>query len=433
MGRRAEHHTQVGSGERAQSVGYSTTARDGYLGVRFIGADGRRIERMTNSRAEYNRKTEQLLAPDNSYHIEAARIIAKAFAMVYPDPKRVTWDHALKTLAPDLRPDTHIAYDKAVRILRETLQEHGMAPASPAALTSELAAQFGPLWLSGTYKRGHAADAKTYKRQPTTLNFYLRQLSAVWELWRPQGYVATNVWKDVRKATTNTIKKRVPTHEEVETFFAWVRTRYPKWERLHALLDLKSLAGCRTADLCELRSDQLQGGQVVWSADQTKNRAGRSVPVSAALFDTLTRLAGPTFLWEGFVDDLARFRASRPRPVKSFDPESLAGIVANIFKEYGYDHPTQKHVTPHSLRRYRITQAAVKGYSLDETAHHIGLHAATARRYYADMGQASNAKAFFADMAGDIPEKTAHTIPTLKLNPEEPTGTNRNQRHGKKS
>ena len=50
MGRRSEFFAQVGDGAKSQSVGYSTTDRDGFLGVRFVGPDGRRVEKATTSR-----------------------------------------------------------------------------------------------------------------------------------------------------------------------------------------------------------------------------------------------------------------------------------------------------------------------------------------------------------------------------------------------
>ena len=424
MGRRNKYHLMVGDGAKAQSVGYSSKERDGGWAVVFMGPDGRRLEKMTECKAERNRRDE-LIAPDAEYHTEVARIVAQAYARVYPTASRVDWDTALALLPADLREDTHIAYTKAVRILRETLAEANYKPDSPAAVTPEIAAQFGPLWLAGTYKRSAAKGAKEYRRKPTTMNFYLRQLSATWEQWLALKKVSENPWKSVRRAEVDKVRKRVPTSEEIEVFFAWVKARYPDWERLHALLELKSLAGCRTADICELRSDQLRGGRVVWEAAQTKNRTGRVVKVPSALFTTLTRLAGPTYLWEEVVKDLAKFRPSRPRPVTAFSPDSLYWVVCNLFKEYGVANPSQKHITPHSLRRHRITRAVTNGYDVDHVAKAIGLHPETARAYYLDAQQAFDSEEFFDVMAADLP-KSAPTIPPQKQNNPEQPGTTRN-------
>lgn len=352
VGRRSEHSVQVGDGVKAINVGYSPKARDGNWAVVFVGPDARRLEKKTACEVRLNRKN-QPLAPDEVFHTEVARIIARVYATLYPDAKKVTWDEAIQSLPADLRGDTHIAYRKAVKNMRETLAEEGIEPETPAAITPELAGLYARTWLAGTYKRGKASDAKEYTRKPSTLNFYLRQLSAVWEHWREPSVaiVKDNPWASVRKAETDETQTESPAEEHVVEFFAWAKARYPEWERLHTLLELKALSACRTSDICKLRSDQLKVGHVVWTPDIIKKRKGRVVLVPDDLFARLKRLAGPIFLWEGIVEDLAKWRPSKNRPVTEFTPKSLFYVVNNIFKEWGKTHLDKKLVTPHSLRR----------------------------------------------------------------------------------
>jgi integrase len=422
----------VGSGDNAFTVGYFSTTRNGLLGVRFHGPSGNRLEKMT--------KCKRL---DATYKIEAARIIAKAYAETYPDAQKVRWDDALKVIAPDLRPDTHIAYTKAVRILRETLEEHDVKPTGPAQVTAETAAQFAKLWLSGTYKRSKASDAKEYKRKPTTLAFYLRQLSAVWAQWQPLGYVKENVWKDVRKPKLDKVVKHVPTEDEAGNFFDWVKARYPQWERLHAFLDLKAFSACRTQDICQLRSDQLKDGRVVWSPEQVKQREGRAVLLPADLYESLVKLAGPVYLWELFVEDMARFRKSKNVKIKEFNPKTIAHVVGNIFREYNETNPTLPRLSPHALRRRGITLTVAATQSIDAASQAIGVTSATIKAAYLNAERAFQADAVYSKLAGTLrlpsgaknaPAESgkSHQSPTNKRNKREQNGPSANN-HNKRN
>lgn len=398
MGRRADFYTTVGDGPNALSVGYSAPKRDGYWRVRFLTPDGKRVEKRTGCKVVSKR-------PDANYHVEVARVIARAYAPAYPDPKRTTWDAALDKVeqtAPDLRPDTLIAYRKAVRVLRGTLDGDGIVTTAPVEITATLATRFSRVWLAGTFKRGKASDAKEYRRKPTTLAFYLRQLSALWGQFADLGYVREHPWKSVRKPQTDKVRKAVPTEDEIATFFAWVHTRYPRWERLHALLELKALTGCRSLDLCQLRSDQLRDGRVVWTADQTKQREGRAVLLPDDLFATIRRLAGPVYLWEGVLTDLREFRPSKNRMPVRFDPKTVFWVMNNIFREFAEAHPDKRHLTPHALRRRAITLTVTATQSVDATAQAIGLNPATARRYYLDSQRAFNTDDVFRKMSGSL-------------------------------
>lgn len=79
MARTCEHFVEVGEGVR---VGYSFTLRGERYGVRFVGPDGKRRERMTCHR----RKNANLV-------IEAERIIRAEYAPALPaDPARLGLD-----------------------------------------------------------------------------------------------------------------------------------------------------------------------------------------------------------------------------------------------------------------------------------------------------------------------------------------------------
>src|SRR5579872_6904401 len=192
MPRRSEFFVKVGDGPTEKTVGYSakerTRGRETLLAVVFLDPQGKRLEKMTTCKMRGGN-------PGQDYHNEAMRLIDRSYASSFPCPERVKWDEALNKVektAPDLRPDTLIAYRKSVRIFRTTLEAEKINIAAPFEVTPAVASQFARIWLAGTYKRSKAANAKEYKRRPTTLAFYLRQLSALWEQFRDLGYVPDN-------------------------------------------------------------------------------------------------------------------------------------------------------------------------------------------------------------------------------------------------
>lgn len=390
MARRFEFEAKVGDGPEAVAVGYSSKRRGKYLAVVFPGPDGKRQERMTQARRK-----------DATFHDEVAAVLARVYAPVAPT--RATWEEALDKVgrtAPDLRPDTVVAYRKAVRVLRATLDGDGLPTAAPADITPAVATRFGRVWLGGTYRRGKAADAKEYRRKPITLAFYHRQLSALWVQFLDLGLARENPWRHVRRPQVDKVRKHVPTEGEVDAFFAWVRGRYPQWDRLHALLELKAVSGCRSLDLCGLRTVQVAAGRVTWTADQTKQREGRAVLLPADLYERLVRLAGPTHLWEHFPEDLRRFRPSRNRRPAAFRPKTVYWVLGNVFREYNDAHPDRPPLSPHALRRRAITLVAAATQSVDATAQAIGLNPATARRYYLDSQRAFDTDEVFRKVAG---------------------------------
>ncbi|MBP3954933.1 hypothetical protein J8F10_06515 [Gemmata sp. G18] len=422
-----ENYTSVGDGEKAISVGYGNKKRNGFWAVVFVAPEGNRLEKMTRCKVTAAKK------PDANFHVEAARIIVAAFTKSYPDPKRVTFAEALdkfQKTAPDLRDDTFVAYTKAVRIMRETLEGEKIKPTAPVEITPELASLFARLWLSGTYKRSKASDAKEFKRSPTTLLFYLRQLSAVWNQFIELGYAKENPWKAVRKPQVDKVRKAVPTEDTMTQFFAWVKGRYPDWHALHAFLDLKSLAGCRLKDICVLDSNQVKAGRVVWTAAQVKQREGRSVLLPDDLSQTLTRVAGAVYLWQGIIDGLGTFRRSKRHKAYASPKKTVYEVISNIFREYSNEHPEQPRLNTHALRRRAITLVVAATQNIDQTSQAIGITSACARGYYLDAQKAFQTDDIFRKVAGVLLPKNnqtepevSPTIPPLNGNNEAQFGT----------
>jgi integrase len=401
MARNFPHTLQLSDGKT--TVGYSFVERFGLYRVRFVNFEGNRVELATGCERVADA------------HMAAAKLINAAYQDCRPDLKRLGWDEVMAEVehsCKDLRRGTVQSYSKCVKSLRLVLsQPPGKCPNSPADITQDHASRYSRLFLSGVFKRGKGNNAVTYQRSATTLSYYLRGLSALWGVLQELGHAKENPWKSLRKPQLEKKRKPTPNEEDVTAFFAWVHSRYPNWTRLHALLELKAVSGCRTFDLCQLRSNQLKNGRITWAAHQTKTKEDRSVLLPNDLFDTLKSGAGKTFLWEEWPTDLARFRPSRNKYSPEFQPRTVYFVVNNLFREYAEEHPDRPRLTPHSLRRRAITLTVLATQNVDQTAQAIGINPMTARAYYLDAKRAIDTDDVFRKVA-DLLRPNTSTDPT---------------------
>lgn len=385
MGRQAQHTHALADGTE---VGYSLTERPGGFRVRFLGPDGTRIERSTGSRTKAQARQ------------AATEIITAAYRPVMPaEPSHATWEVVLAELesTPDLRPDSIRAYRTAVQAVRKVLPDI----TRPADITTSQAHRFKREYLAGTYTRGRASDAKAYSRSPISCTTYLRCLRSLWaKHLRPLGHVKDNPWRDVPYPNAPRGKRvRVPDEKVVTAFFAWLAAKHPGWDLLRLFILVKMLAGCRTIDLCKLRSADLNGDQLTMSAEVTKTRAARTVPLPADLAADLRRLAGPTWLWERSLDESKLFRPNpRMKSKSSYDPSTLRWTVQNLFKEFNDGRPGEQRFRPHDLRARAFTVVAAATQSVDATARAMGADPQTAR-HYLDAAKAFDGVGILKDAA----------------------------------
>jgi len=372
-------------------VGYSLTDRNGGYRVRFVGPDGNRIERATG-------RTTKGDARD-----AAKNIINESYAPKLPQaPVATTWEEALKDLdrTPDLRQDSIRAYRTAIVALRKTAPD---LP-GPSAVTAAIAHRFKRDYLEGTYARGKASDARKYKRAPTSCKTYLRSLRSLWaKHFKPLGHVNDNPWLDVPYPNSPRGKRvRVPEEAAVTEFFAWLTKRHPGWELPRLFVRVKMLAGCRTLDLCKVKTADLGTDSLTLTSEATKTREARTVPLPAHIVNDLRRLAGPQWLWERSLEDCKRYRPNHQTKARTeYQPTSWLWTIQNLFKEFNKGRDEKSRLRPHDLRARAITTLAIKTQNVDATAHAMGVDLQTARHYF-DAAKAFSRSDILRGAADDL-------------------------------
>ena len=376
MPRAYSHQARI---DETLSVGYSAKARTdrGKWAVSFKSPDGT-VYRLTTAHDIRGKN------PPTAFHADARDLIRKAYRpqTLLPNDHRKGWAELIDEVerTARIRPETLRGYRSAVKALAEVLPE---CP-GPSDLSPDRVQRFGRLWLAAPSKKGRGGG----KRSPITLSYYLRSLSGLCVHLIPD-YLSSNPFTGVKAPKGEKRRKAVPTEATVQTFFTWVKARYPEWTALHALLRLKAVSASRTADLCQLKTDQLKNGRLTFTADIVKTAEERSLPLPADLYATLKVVAGPVWLWEGqFFEGQKQFRPSKNKPVKAFTWKGVKWTVENLFREFAERHPDVPPLTPHALRRRAITLTVQATGSVDAAASAIGVNAQTARAHYLDTTRA---------------------------------------------
>lgn len=374
MGRQAQHSHRLPDGKE---VDFSLTDRPGGYRIRFLGPDGTRVERATGrkTKGEARQAAADIISAEYRRHLPAAQA-------------DVGWEVALASLdqTPDLRPESVRAYRTAVNAFRKELPEVD----GPAGVTAALAHKFKRDYLAGTYCRGRASDAKRFRRSPTSCQTYLRCLRSLWSKhFRPLGYVRDNPWLDVPYPNAPRGKRvRVPDDETVTAFFKWLARKHPGWELPGLYVRVKMLAGCRTLDLCKLKTADLRGDGMTLAAEATKTREARSVPLPEDVAADLRRVAGPTWVWERALEESKVYRPNPKTKAKSeFCPSSWRWTLQNLCREFNRERPGAPPFRMHDLRARAITVVAGATQSVDATARAMGVDPQTAR-HYLDAGKA---------------------------------------------
>ncbi|MCE9560575.1 MAG: hypothetical protein K8U57_00840 [Planctomycetes bacterium] len=377
MAKRFSHLADIGGDD--EKVPYSPNPRPdrGKWCVVFIGPDGKRKRLLTTH--DYSPK---IKSPPAEFHADAAKLIRDLFRppSMFPSKERRSWDELLDEVektSPHTRAETLRGFRSGVRAFREVLPE----VASPLEVTEDRIRRFSKLWLATPKANGD-------KRSPVSLSYYLRSMSAFTNHLISLGYLSKNLWRGVKAPKAEHTRKPVPTEEETTAFFSWVHSRYPQWKSLHALLELKAISASRTADVCQIKTEQLRGGHLTFAAATTKTKVARSLPLPDELSRTLTAVAGKEHLWEKLFSEIPKYRKSSNGYPDSFSWKTVYFVVNNLFREFNEAHPDKPHFNAHGLRRRAITATVAATGSVDAAASAIGVHPQTARAHYLDAQKA---------------------------------------------
>jgi len=142
------------------------------------------------------------------------------------------------------------------------------------------------------------------------------------------------------------------------------------------------LAGCRTSDLCKAKTADLGSETLTLSAEATKTREARTVPLSAEIVAELRRVAGRTWLWERSVEESKQYRPNPKIHSKvAYSPSTWRYTIQNLFREFNKSQPDKARLRPHDLRARAFTVVGVATQSVDATARALGADPQTARHY----------------------------------------------------
>lgn len=382
MARHHPHFATISTGTTPLQIGYAALRRGGGWAVVYIGPSGRRIERMTRSEVRGTR-------PGPDFHTEAVGIIAASYrpeneADTFSVTASPTWTDSVTEVAarfPNIRAETMRSYRAAIHALTTTVPDCD----SPCRLSEYRVEQFAQRWLAAKKRNGKP-------RSPTTLSYYMRALSSLTNHLIKLSVMSKggNLFRGYTvPAGERSQKKSCPTEDQIAQFFGYVETRYPTWHTLRTLLAVKAVSACRTADLCQLRTSSLTATGIVFTASSSKTKTARALPLASELADQLRAGAGPVWIWQGFFDDVKKYRRQSNGTPETYSVKTVEFVLINIFREYSDAHPDQPRLTPHAFRRRGITQAVrALGGRIDAAAAAIGVHPQTARRHYLDDAEA---------------------------------------------
>lgn len=403
MGRHAKHAITVADGRQ---VGYAPKARGGLFKVQFKHPTepGKYVEAATGVAVPKGWHSKK--SPPPGWFTEAEKAVKDAYA---PAPgaspgtlAKATWEEAEESLMEDIKRDgSERTYRSALMLVRAGLP--GLF--GPADVTPAHAVRFAKKYAASPYRRSKSEAGELRPRGATTVQTTLRNLSVIWSRLKKLRLVGENVWVEVERPRAPKKLPRIPSEDAITYFYGWLDQRFPGsdgkgWELIKTFIDVKSLAGCRLNDLCQVKTWQFdpKAGTVLITPDQDKTNQERRITLPTQLVEILDRVKGPTYLWEQYTTDSAVFRPGRRRKTE-FSPAVMYHALQSIFREYGTACPDHK-VKSHDFRRRAITLTAMSlNGNWEAVAGAIPVTAETARKHYFDTKRALDAAAVQKQMA----------------------------------
>lgn len=353
--------------------------RDPFYLACFRGPDRKRKELTTKAA---NLKRAQLAA------VAKIRI---AYGVV--DRPFVEWDEAIEKLnlaceAANLRPGTVDQYRVSIRNLRKVFPES----MGPADITADDAAKF-------------VKERTTAGKSPRTIAGNVTNLSIVFGRWFRDAckIIDADPFAEIEPPKLDKPAVRIIAADEDQAFRDWLAKRWPGWRLPLLFLDVKAAIGCRIGELASLPTAGLQNGRLVFQAADTKGRKQRAPMLPAALFKELKRVAGPTYAFERFADELKEH--SDAYRVKEYKPLRLMRWLQRQARTY-FETTDAKRFKLHNYRGSAMSKARLLGVPYDDAAIAFGCNPETMRKHYVATDEQAISDSVFAVLnSGEVAEK----------------------------
>jgi integrase len=334
------------------------------------------------------------------------RIIREEYQQVAPSSDSVPWKAAEDKLAEAMAADGK--RPKTIKGYLETLAKlEAIFPSAkgPADLTDRMAKDFKTKYATGKFTRKE--HGQSYGRKPKSLDSRLRTLKAVFGWFRQLHLVEANPFEDVPAPRLDRHDVRYVRPADIDQFFEWLGERFPAWEMPKLFFEVKAVTGCRLDDLCQLRSEHLQDGRLVFPADATKNRSERYATLPVDVYAALDAYKGKTYLWERYPAELVAVNRQKGYPVHRqnpvFAPERLYQWVVQIMQSY--KEATGHHLTSHDFRRAAFTRAAEQDIHPKRAGDAFDVTPETMLRYYTATEKKRNSDEVLGGLADKLRPK----------------------------
>ena len=254
-------------------------------------------------------------------------------------------------------------------------------------------------------------EPRGYTRKPRTVASRLNKLRVIWSKWfiEELEYLSQNPWEDIAPPKLDKLTPRYLSAEEIQAFFLWLNERWKGWRLPVLFFTVKGMLGNRISELVSLRSEQLQEGRIVFSADETKSREERKAILPADIFTELKTLAGPIYVWEVFPAQLVQKLTELEKPngklKRDFSPSRFRWWLQDEIDDYCKAHPTVKRFSAHAFRKRAMTEAYKLGIPLEKAAVAFGCNPNTMRQHYLALDKTAIADEVLTTIADAVKPK----------------------------
>ncbi len=145
--------------------------------------------------------------------------------------------------------------------------------------------------------------------------------------------------------------------------------------------------GCRISELAFLATDRLRDGRVHFTSETTKGRRDRTCRLPVALFQELQAIAGPSYVFERFAEELRAIHARHGEReyvgrVRDFTPPRLRLWIEEQHRLY-FEQTRVDHWKLHTATRgAAMSKARMNGVLESDAAVYFGCHPSTMSKYY---------------------------------------------------